>query len=247
MSMDTEAALREYLKLQMHLPVVGRLGPVARAFDFVASAAPGVREVLTIGKLCYEVRERNYDLVVADASSSGHIVGQLAAPEAINELVRGGRVLADTDWMMEILADASATGACITATPEEMPVSEALELAGRLRSETSVDLACVVANRVLPALFGRGEQGVFEGLAAPERVEALAATVHAAPETVREVLAAATLAAGMQRLGASHLRRLRAAIDPAVPVLYVPAFFGYGPGLEATSEVASALGEELGR
>ena len=91
MSMDTEAALREYLQLQMRMPVVGRLGPVARAFDFVASAAPGVREVLTIGKLCYEVREPDYDLVVADAAASGHVVGQLAAPEAINELVRGGR------------------------------------------------------------------------------------------------------------------------------------------------------------
>ena len=43
MSMDTEASLREYLKLHLRIPVVGRIGPLAKAFDFVATAAPGVR------------------------------------------------------------------------------------------------------------------------------------------------------------------------------------------------------------
>ena len=51
MTMDTEASLREYLKLQLRIPVVGRIGPLAKAFDFVATAAPGVREILTVGKL----------------------------------------------------------------------------------------------------------------------------------------------------------------------------------------------------
>jgi len=81
MSMDTEASLREYLKLNLKIPIMGRIGPLAKAFDFVATAAPGVREILTVGKLCYEVRERNYDLVVVDAAASGHIVSQLAAPQ----------------------------------------------------------------------------------------------------------------------------------------------------------------------
>ena len=41
MQMDTEASLREYLKVQAKVPVFGRIGPMARAFDFVATAAPG--------------------------------------------------------------------------------------------------------------------------------------------------------------------------------------------------------------
>ena len=56
----------------------------------MANAAPGVKEILTVGKLAWEVRERHYDLVVVDAVASGHIVGQLAAPQAINELVQVG-------------------------------------------------------------------------------------------------------------------------------------------------------------
>ena len=51
MQMDTEASLREYLKVQAKVPVFGRIGPMARAFDFVATAAPGVKEILTVGKV----------------------------------------------------------------------------------------------------------------------------------------------------------------------------------------------------
>ena len=107
--MDTEASLREYLKLHLRIPVVGRIGPLAKAFDFVATAAPGVREILTVGKLCYEVRERHYDLVVVDAPASGHIIGQLAAPQAINDLVKVGLIRTQTDWMLDILSDAQKT------------------------------------------------------------------------------------------------------------------------------------------
>ena len=81
MSMDTEESLKEYLQLQLKLPLVTRIGPLARTFDFVANAAPGVKEILTVGKFVWEVRERHYDLVVVDAVASGHIVGQLSAPQ----------------------------------------------------------------------------------------------------------------------------------------------------------------------
>src|SRR3546814_11848649 len=57
MSMDTEESLKEYLRLQLKVPLVARIGPLARTFDFVANAAPGVKEILTVGKLLWAVRE----------------------------------------------------------------------------------------------------------------------------------------------------------------------------------------------
>jgi anion-transporting ArsA/GET3 family ATPase len=157
MSMDTEASLREYLRLNLRIPVVGRIGPLAKAFDFVATAAPGVREILTVGKLCFEVREEHYDLVVVDAPATGHIIGQLAAPQAINELVKVGLIRSQTDWMLDILSDPVQTAVAIVTTPEEMPVNESIELADRIGKETTVELASVIVNRVLPELFGRSE------------------------------------------------------------------------------------------
>ena len=59
MSMNTEESLKEYLSLQLKLPLITRVGPLARSFDLVATAAPGVKEILTVGKLCFEVREDN--------------------------------------------------------------------------------------------------------------------------------------------------------------------------------------------
>ena len=243
MTMDTEASLREYLKLQLKVPVVGRIGPVAKAFDFVATAAPGVREILTVGKLCYEVRERHYDLVVVDAPASGHVIGQLAAPQAINELVRVGLVRTQTDWMLDILSDPAQTALGAVCTPEEMPVNETLELAARVRDETTVHLAAVVVNRVLPELFSQREEAVFEALRTPAAVGALD---EATGGDVAPVLEAARLAVTMRRSRAVHLSRLRDGIDAAVPLLYLPFMFTRALGLRAARLLAGSLGEELG-
>jgi anion-transporting ArsA/GET3 family ATPase len=243
MAMDTEASLREYLRLQLRLPTVARLGPLARAFDFVATAAPGVREILTVGKLGWEVRERHYDLVVVDAAPTGHIVGQLTAPQAINDLVRVGQIRQQTGWLAALLADPATTGLVIVTTPEEMPVNETIELVERVRSTTDIDVAAIVVNRVLPELFSGADEEVFERLHEPDRAARLSGAT-AGP--VAPVLEAARLAVTLRRTRAGHLDHLRASVDPSLPLLYVPYLFTRGHGLRTTGQVAEALSNELG-
>lgn len=243
MSMNTEESLKEYLSLQLKIPVLARIGPLARTFDFVATAAPGVKEILTVGKLTWEVRERHYDLVVVDASASGHVVGQLAAPDAINELVQVGMVRDQTGWMLDILGDPAQTGVVIVAAPEEMPVQETIELAGRLREETVVDLAAVVVNRVLPELFNAGEEALFDRLRADDAMVTALADVAAGP--VEPILDAAELAVSLRRSRAGHLQRLRDEL-PGTELLYVPYLFQRSHGVRATNRIAGHLGEELG-
>jgi anion-transporting ArsA/GET3 family ATPase len=243
MSMDTEESLKEYLSLQLRLPLVARIGPLARTFDFIANAAPGVKEILTVGKLGWEVREQHYDLVVVDAPASGHIVGQLRAPQAINELVQVGLVRDQTGWLKDILGDPAQTGVAIVASPEEMPVTESLELIDKLRADTDVDVAAIVVNRVLPELFGRNEEAVFEALREPAMAGAVADAVGG---PIDPILDAARLAVTLRRTRSGHLARLRAGVDPTLPILYVPELFARGHGLRATNQVAEALGAELG-
>jgi anion-transporting ArsA/GET3 family ATPase len=243
MSMDTEASLKQYLSQQLRLPLAARMGPLAKMFDFVASAAPGVREIVTVGKLCWEVKERHYDLIVVDASATGHIVGQLAAPQAINQLVQVGLVRQQTGWMLDILQDPGTTGVVVVATPSEMPVSETLDLTGRLHEETNVDLAAVVVNRVLPELFGRGEEEVFERLDQPAPLHLIEAAVGG---SIGGLMQAARLTVSMRRSRTEHLERLRDAIDPSVPLLYMPYLFFRSHGLRATHQLAAALAAELG-
>jgi len=243
MAMNTEESLKEYLRLQLKVPLLARIGPFARSLDFVANAAPGVKEILTVGKLFWEVREEHYDLVVVDASATGHIIGQLAAPQAINELVKVGRVRDQTRWMVDLLSDPATTGAIIVATPEEMPVTETLELAGRIRAETEVDLAAVIVNKVLPELFGRGEEETFDRLREPDLVGALSRATGGPAESV---LDAAELAVTLRRTRAEHIARLRNEMPDGIALLYVPYLFTRTHGVRATRHVAEALAAELG-
>jgi len=241
MSMDTEESLKEYLKLQVKVPLVGRIGPLARTFDFVANAAPGVKEILTVGKVAYEVQQRNYDLVVVDASATGHVVAQLAAPRAIGELVKVGLVRDQTQWITDILEDSSTTGAIIVAAAEEMPVAESIELAARIGEETPVDLAAVIVNRVLPQLFGPDEQEVFAALETEPLRTRLDEAVGA---RLAPLFEAADHSVGRRRARLEHLDRLRSELADT-PMLFVPELFTRTHGMRATNQVADALEAEL--
>ncbi|NLA37390.1 MAG: ArsA family ATPase [Actinobacteria bacterium] len=242
MTMNTEDSLREYMKLHLRIPLVSKLGPLAKTFDFVATAAPGVKEILTVGKLAWEVREQNYDLVVVDASASGHVVGQLASPVALNDLIRVGMVRQQTEWMIDILTDPRQTGVVVVATPEEMPVNETLELLERLDSETDIDVAAVIVNRVLPELFSRDEEAAFDRLDTKAGRKALASVVGSGADPVID---AARLAAELRRSRAVHLERLNAELPSNVPLVIVPYLFSKMHGMRMTKQVAERLGEEL--
>jgi anion-transporting ArsA/GET3 family ATPase len=246
MAMRTEDSLKEYLKLNLRVPVLGRLGPLARVLEFVATAAPGVKEILTVGKVCWEVRESiegrsDWDLVVVDAAATGHIIGQLDAPRAIQELVSVGMVREQTDWMVELLSDPSVTGLNVVATPEEMPVNETIELVQRAREELSVPLGAVIVNRVLPELFTHADEDTFEALRVDEAAAVLTPRVGSGGTAV---LDAARLAVSLRRTRATHLAELRQAVE--LPMLYLPYLFVRDQGLRVTKMVADSLAQELG-
>ena len=243
MAMSTEESLKEYLRLQLRVPLLAKIGPLARTFDFVASAAPGVKEILTIGKLAFEVRENHYDLVVVDSSATGHVVGQLAAPGAIREVVRAGAVRGQVDWILDILQDPAQTGAVIVATAEEMPIAETIELAASLGSKTYVALAAVIVNQVLPELFGVREEELFSSLRTVASRRKLVAELG---EGVNGVLDAAALAVARRRARAVHLEALYDALGPSVPMLYLPFLFARRHGVRTMRRLSAAVAAELG-
>ena len=252
MSMSTEDSLREYLRLYVKIPLIGRLGVLASTFDFVADAAPGVKEILAVGKLCWEVKERNYDLVVVDAEASGHVVSQIGAPRVIADLVQVGLVREQTQWMLDILEDPERTGVVVTTTPEEMPVIESIELLQRLTAETGTHPAAVVANRVLPAMFDRAEQKVAHHVQ-----DAVPVLVDAVGPGAAAVVEAASIIEARRSIGVEHLDRLRTVVselDPpvpaggrsrAVPIITVPELFSRAHGKRVVTLVADGLEEEL--
>lgn len=240
MAMNTEEALREYLRIYLRLPVVTMLGPLAKTFDFVANAAPGVQEILVVGKLCYEVKEAKYDLILVDATSTGHIVSQLASPKGISELVRLGMVKYQVAWMEDILYDPLQTSVIVVATPAETPINEALELAERIDLETEVHLGALVVNKVMPELFSRSEEEFFSALQDPRVAKVLNKVVSS---DIGLLLRGSSAALEMRRCAAPYVERLMGSAE-TVPVALLPLMFGAGSGMKLVRDLGEALAAE---
>ena len=230
---ESEQSLLEFVKLQ--LGALGAVaGPVARAFNFVADAAPGVSELLLVGKYAHEARTGDWDLVVVDAASSGHLLGELAAPENVREIAPVGRLARETGWIIALLADEEATGVVNVTLAEEVPVSETLEFVDRLHAGTPANLAAVVVNRTRPQLYAKSKREAIDELIEnpPARLSQGAAGLL---DGVLIGLERADVASAIDA-------RLRSELPAGTDIIHVPEL-GIVPDMRAA--VREAIADEL--
>jgi anion-transporting ArsA/GET3 family ATPase len=230
LQIESKASLAEFVKLQLG-PLGAVSGPVASAFSFVAEAAPGVAELLLVGKYAEEARSGNWDLVVVDAASSGHLLGELAAPTGVGEIAPIGRLARETGWVVELLGDAEVTGVINVTLAEEVPVVETLEFVERLHDETPASLAAVVVNRTRPQLYARSRRESLDSVLA-DRPARMTKGAHDVFDAVQIGLDRADVALAIDE-------RLRAELPENMLVLHVPEF-GIVSDIRAAIRVAIA-------
>jgi anion-transporting ArsA/GET3 family ATPase len=179
LSIDPERAMELYLTDQLPSALAELLSS-SRTFTYLAAATPGMRELLTVGKVWELAQEdrrapgaRPYDLVVLDAPATGHGVAILSAPRTFARTARVGRIARQGRTIDAMVSDPARTGVVAVARPEEMPVTETLSLQDALRREVGLEVGLVVANGVLPQRFSAAEAGVLE--LAPDGPEVRAA------------------------------------------------------------------------
>jgi anion-transporting ArsA/GET3 family ATPase len=205
------------------MPRVYRIGPVNRVFDFIATAAPGVKEALIAGKVGFEDRavvggRPRWDTIVVDAAPSGQVLSHLRGPRTIQEIVQVGAIRNQTEWVRQILEDPEHTGIVVVALPEEMPVQETAELLEHAPDTVPTPVLALVANRVVPL--------------PPDDLDS----------TANGLVAQATeLFADLARAQQPDLDRLRA-LGP--PLMEVPAFGFEQHDLRSTNAVADALRDQ---
>jgi anion-transporting ArsA/GET3 family ATPase len=160
-SIDPQHAMEEYLRVKAG-PLGSALGS-SRLFGVFAMATPGMRELLSMGKIweLAQLRRRTrgaapYDLVIVDAPATGHGVGLLRTPRTFAEIALVGPIAATANVIAETIADRAFTGVIAVCTAEEMPVNETLEL-NRELTDDGLGLDVVVVNAVYPARFDRDE------------------------------------------------------------------------------------------
>jgi len=147
-----DEALDEYLRLQLRVPRVAPTKVLTRALSVLAETAPGIREIVTIGKPVFEMWRGRYDLVLVDAPPLGQLFSYLRAPNTIADLVPAGPIQNQAARMHTALIDEETSALILVATPEELPVLETTEALDQLKAEPVIALAAVVTNRVLPEL-----------------------------------------------------------------------------------------------
>jgi anion-transporting ArsA/GET3 family ATPase len=168
LSIDPEHAMELYLTNQLP-PALAELLSSSRTFTYLAAATPGMRELLTVGKVWELAQEDRrapgaepYDLVVLDAPATGHGVAILTAPRTFARTARVGRVARQGRKIDAMVTDPERTGVIAVARPEEMPVTETLSLQDALRDEVGLEVGLVVANAVLPQRFSAAETRTLE-------------------------------------------------------------------------------------
>jgi anion-transporting ArsA/GET3 family ATPase len=160
-SIDPEHAMDEYLRVKAG--ALGHALAASRLFQTFAMATPGMRELLTIGKV-WELAQLHrrtrgaspYDLVIVDAPATGHGLGLLRTPRTFADIARVGPIAHQGRAISQTLADPEFTGVVAVATPEEMPVNETLSLCQAVERE-QMALDMVVLNGLYPVRFDSGE------------------------------------------------------------------------------------------
>jgi anion-transporting ArsA/GET3 family ATPase len=162
-SIDPEHAMELYLTDQLPSALADVLAS-SRTFGYLAAATPGMRELLTVGKVWELAQEdrrtpgaQPYDLVVLDAPATGHGVAVLSAPRTFAQVARVGRIARQGRTIDAMVSDPARTGVVAVARPEEMPVNETLALQDALRGDIGLEVDLVVVNGVLPQRFSAAD------------------------------------------------------------------------------------------
>lgn len=194
-AIDPDDAMEEYLVDQLPVRALADVLTSSRAFTYLAAATPGLKELLTAGKLWELAQDdrrapdaRPYDLVIVDAPASGHGVAVLAAPRTFAQAARVGPVARQAGIIHGMLSDPKRTAVVAVCTPEELPVNETLALRDAVHDAMGIELALVVANAVRPERFGAADAEQLAGAAAHPAV-AVARAEHARTRAQRAQLA----------------------------------------------------------
>lgn len=213
LSVDPQDALEEWLRRQPGGAAAVALLTRSAAFAHFVAAAPGAKELVTIGQtidLARPVEDPAFDLVVADAPSTGHALGMLASPRTLGEVAPLGPIGRQARELRDFLRDPRRAGYVGVSLPEEMSVEELLTLERELPELTGRGLDLIVANGVYPDRFSDEEA---------ERLRAYARR-RGSP-----AVAAALSQHRRARAHAAYVARLReeaSAPVVALPYLFVP-------------------------
>lgn len=230
--MNPQAAMREYVLLTLRFEAVYKAvfeNLMVRRF---LRLIPSLGELVMLGKIWFHEQEQvgsrpRFDVIVVDAPATGHALTLLRAPSVVLRVVPPGPLRDNTALIQGLLADKQKTVLHVVTTPEEMPVSEAVELEQAAADILSMRLGSTVINQRLMPL-------------PPGSLDTLEVDCQPSIEPLVDAL---RIREQKRRLGEEHLGRLPAHMlghVVSLPRLVVPKF-----GRAAVEQLADLVGPAL--
>lgn len=140
-------ALDEYLRDHGFERIAKRLNKTG-VIDMVGTAAPGIDDVVVLGKIKQYEQSDQYDVVVVDGPAAGHAITFLTSATGLANAVRSGPVRTQSDDVIELLTDVERCQVVLVTLPETTPVNEVVETAFALEDDVGVQLGPIVVNAV---------------------------------------------------------------------------------------------------
>ncbi len=168
-NMDPARAMEEYGMLALRSKMLYGIlfdNKFVRAFF---KAVPGIQEWTLLGKAWFHTTEilpdgsPRFDVVILDAPATGHGLDMLRVPKVIVDIVPPGLLRRDAERAYNMFKNPKESHVLLVTLPEELPVTETLELASALEKELQLPIGEIVVNGVLAPIFDEATGQLLEG------------------------------------------------------------------------------------
>ena len=231
---NPNASLHEYGLMVLRFETIYRMVLENKVVRALVRAIPGLDDYSIVGKLWFHTTENRWDTIVFDAPATGHAASMLRIPRVILDAVPEGPLTRDAVKVRELLEDPSRTAAVMVTLAEEMPVTESIELAAKVR-ELDIPLSWLVVNQLYPDRFDPAH--------VPGRVLRQIAPPPPDDPAVAGAVQRARMIAARRELNETYLARLRAL---ALPEVRLPLLFSPTLGPAEIDRLSRTIEEQVG-
>ncbi len=145
---EASTSFEEYAGLKIGSPTLVKIFLSNRLMRYFVKAAPGIRELVLMGKIWFEMK--NFERIIVDMPATGHGLTMFQSISNWKNLFEGSLLAKDAQAILDVLADPTLVSHLIVALPEEMPLTESLELATHLKAIFQKVEPFYLVNRLSP-------------------------------------------------------------------------------------------------
>lgn len=245
MKITPEESLEEYFDVQLHMKRIAKPLINSQLVDYVTHSAPGLRDILMLGKVWYAaVKRRDFDHIVLDTAAAGHAVSMLRSPEGFLHAVPIGPLANHTKQVLDWLQDPTQVGIHLASMPEEMPINETIETTRLLEEKLGMNVSHVFMNMVYPPISDSPEvEEKIELISSAEDLVAEGLSKKASQEAFRVL----DFYRKRRSLQQAHRKELSDELAATADIIDLPFIMGRSFGPKELDQLATIAREQLVR